>query len=372
LFGLREAPIFYSCDLLLALTPHKSETLLNLLLAVPDTFFYFVTAMKFYNNLLALCVFHPTVWGTTAFVVKTPNAVNSQTKLYSSSTYNYLNSDNLKTASVGAEELSQSETGGPLGKVAGSADEVSPAESMKDIWTTSAPIKVQGGSLRTWSFSDPSVERVQVLLKTEGRPLNANVELWHGPDNTPQKMAVYLEDGSLRPFNAVVETPNGQNAVAIRNTGQMEFPLSACVFEVVSDGTPLGADATGLKTVQGGAIFTTPFGASVSSVRVVLKTDGRPLSARIELLQGPSNNKQVMEIYSEDGLRRPFHCVIDTPGSGNVVRIVNAATMEYPLSASVEPYSGGTYTGGSTSASTDGDIMSFGTSASKFLLNPQM
>jgi hypothetical protein len=243
---------------------------------------------------------------------------------------------------------------------------------MKDIWTTSAPIKVQGGSLRTWSFSDYSVDRVQVLLKTEGRPLNANVELWHGPDNTPQKMAVYLEDGSLRPFNAIVETPNGQNAVAVRNTGAMEFPLSACVFEVESDGTPLAADVTGLKTVQGGAIFTTPFGSSVSSVRIVLKTDGRPLSARIELLQGPSNNKQVMEIYSEDGARRPFYCVIETPGSGNVVRIVNAATMEYPLSASVEPYSGDTYTGGSNSASTDGSIMSFGTSASTFLLNPQM
>jgi|JI61114DRNA_FD_contig_81_182906_length_1079_multi_3_in_0_out_0_2 hypothetical protein len=291
--------------------------------------------MKFTANLLALCVFQSAVLGTSAFVVKAPNAVN--TKLDATPySYQFVNGDAVKTASVSPQ--------GPSATGSSALNKASPAGGMtpvEDIWKTSAPITVQGGSLRTWSFSDPAVERVQVLLKTEGRPLNANVELWHGPDNTPQKMAVYLEDGSLRPFNCVLETPNGQNAIAVRNTGFMEFPLSACVLEEVGDGSSGGlADVptAALKTVQGGAIFTTPFASPVNSVRILLKTDGRPMSARIELLQGPSNNKQVMEIYTEDGLTRPFYCVLETPGSGNVVRIVNAATMEYPLVASVEPY----------------------------------
>jgi hypothetical protein len=182
---------------------------------------------------------------------------------------------------------------------------------------------------------------VQVLLKTEGRPLNANVELWHGPDNTPLKMKIYSEDGGLRPFMAVVETPRGGNTIAIRNTGQMEFPL-ACIVEAdvedAANGDQRLSDRSDLKTMQGGAILTFPFETSVSSVQVFLKTGGRPMHARIELLQGPNNDKQVIEIYTEDGLERPFYAVIETPGTGNVVRVVNTATVEFPLTLSVQPY----------------------------------
>jgi len=199
-------------------------------------------------------------------------------------------------------------------------------------------ILVQGGSLRTWSYRSPAVEQVQVVLSTDGRPLDADIELWHGPDNTPVKMRVYVENGQLRPFSAVVETPRGPNTIAIRNIGQVEFPLAA---NVVADNVDQPSDEclASSMTVQGGALRTYPFDPAVDSVQVLLKTDGRPLNARIELLQGPNNNKQVIELYTEDGMDRPFFCFLATPGSGNVVRIVNTAPVEFPMTAAVVPHS---------------------------------
>jgi len=199
-------------------------------------------------------------------------------------------------------------------------------------------ILVQGGSLRTWSYRSPAVEQVQVVLSTEGRPLDADIELWHGPDNTPCKMRVYVENGQLRPFSCVIATPRGPNTVSIRNIGQMEFPIAADVYanDVENPSVDTINSAT---TIQGGALRTYPFDPLVNSVEVLLRTDGRPLNARIELLQGPNNNKQVIELYTEDGCDRPFFCILETPGSGNVVRLVNTSPVEFPMAASVVPHS---------------------------------
>jgi hypothetical protein len=199
-------------------------------------------------------------------------------------------------------------------------------------------VLVQGGSLKTWSYRSPSVEQAQVILSSEGRPIDADIELWNGPDNTPCKMRVYVQNGEFHPFSAVLETPRGPNTVAIRNIAQLEFPLAAKVVADNVDHPNQEALASGM-VLQGGAMRTYPFHPEVESVQVFLKTDGRPLSARIELLQGPNNNEQVIELYMEDGMDRPFFCILATPGPGNVVRIVNTAPVEFPMTASVVPNS---------------------------------
>ena len=309
--------------------------------------------MKFCSNILAICAFAPVA---NAFIVQSPRSVIQprafQTEaLKADNNYSYLG--NLNTDDSAPERTAASKASAPsagavprqstgastLAKAVSSGEPISTKNVFENLPDT---ITVQGGALRTCSFEE-QVDRVSVYLKTDGRPLNANVELWQGPDNTPQKMSVYLEDGSTRPFRATVESPGSSNAVAIRNTGQIEFPLKAGVEPDMSgeDNNPaemLLNDTANRKTVQGGAVYTTPFPPSVQSVQVALRSDGRPMNARVELLQGPNNNKQVMDIYTEDGAARPFYVIIDTPGNGNVVRIVNTATVEFPLTAAIEPY----------------------------------
>lgn len=207
------------------------------------------------------------------------------------------------------------------------------------------PVIVQGGALRTWSFPTDNLERVLVCLETGGRHLNANVEVCQGPDNTPQIMDITVGKGALRPVKLVVETPGGDSSIFIRNTGPLEYPLVACVGAELSGAGPdsLGGvikrldDMNPGRLVQGGAVYSVPLDADVQSAQVLLKTDGRPLNARIELIQGPNSNKEVIELYTEDGLIRPLFTVIETPKEGNMIRIVNTATVEFPLIASVEP-----------------------------------
>ena len=197
---------------------------------------------------------------------------------------------------------------------------------------------IQGGSLKTWTYKSPFVEQVQVTISSEGRPLDSDIELWHGPENTPSKMRIYIENGAIRPFHAIIETPRGSNTVAVRNIGQVEFPILANIKanDIIH---PSQDCLSSFSTIQGGALRTYPFDSIVESSQIMLRTDGRPLNARIEMLQGPNNNKQVIELYTDDGCDRPFFCILETPGPGNVIRVVNTAPIEFPLFASVTPNS---------------------------------
>mmetsp|Transcript_25294 Transcript_25294/g.39180 ORF Transcript_25294/g.39180 Transcript_25294/m.39180 type:complete len:312 (-) Transcript_25294:526-1461(-) len=229
------------------------------------------------------------------------------------------------------------------------------SESAREAWFATwdalePAVRVQGGALKTWSYSDPEIERVYVAMTTEGppegNPLKVDVELNQGPDNTPQKMKIYSGKGRLRPFKMWIETPGPSSAVFVRNENPVEFP---CVCGVGAE-TASAGDA-GLiplsnaiyemspeQLVQGaGGVRSYDLDPAVKSVRIVMKTDGRPLNAKVELVQGPNAPKYTIDVYSEDGDLRPFVCVFETPGAGNVVRVLNSAPLEFPCLASVGP-----------------------------------
>jgi len=218
---------------------------------------------------------------------------------------------------------------------------------------------IQGGNcLKTWNIMNDNIDRVSVMVNNEGVPLSASVEVWQGPNSAPMRLQVASDDGNTYPFSAVLETPSKHNSIAVRNTSPMEFPMGACVVADVED-----ANAGGNKQAGQGAVVQAladlgesfqvhgdndvesfQFENTVESIQVMLQTDGRPLHARVELIQGPNDNKQVIDIFSENGSDQPFFAVIDTPSlfgmsGGATVRVVNTApSTVFPLSAIVEPY----------------------------------
>jgi hypothetical protein len=170
--------------------------------------------------------------------------------------------------------------------------------------------------------------------------LKAKIDLNQGPDNTPFMMQIYSGKGNYRPFKAVIETPGQTSSLFIRNVAPLEWPMSAHVTNVAADDSEVNdlmSFVTAPKIVQGGAVYTFPLRGSVSSVKVRLSTYGdRPLHAMIELVQGPNAPKHTVNLYTEDGSNRPFFGVMDTPGAGNVVRIVNQASLAMPLTVWLE------------------------------------
>ena len=204
----------------------------------------------------------------------------------------------------------------------------------------SPEVVVQGGGLRTWSHR--CSDRVQVVLRSDGRPFDAEVELWKGPNNTPFRVRVYGDNGWLRPFNCAIETPRGPNTIAVRNLGPIALPIAAGVSsERVSRPSP--ESSSNSQLVQGGASRNYPLDSNVRNVEVMLHARGNPMYARVEILQGPDASRQVLQLYSEDGYKRPLYCCFATPGCGNLVRVVNVAPVEFPLSVSLVPHSEGAH-----------------------------
>jgi len=324
---------------------------------------------------------------------------------------------------------------------------------VKSIWETSAPILVEASSLHTVDFEEPSVERVQILLKKANmdpisgkrkatrEPLIARVDLWHGPDSTPQNLAIYLEDEEYEddegyfqsenhrsssscdtPFSTIIETPQGHNTIAIRNIGEYsdllacvegeenenwykpsshtsnDSPLQSVIQRLKATTTPQRIDSTTARKFENGdeesnkavvGSCTVELPSKVASVKVLLQTDYmQPIQARIELelrmtdddnaddSLGPGTNyrivkRTIVEVYSEDGMHRPFFAILETPRKNNrksrlrrrkgkggeeaeqgwfgnnnndavsystSMKVVNISTTEFPLFATVEPH----------------------------------
>ena len=198
--------------------------------------------------------------------------------------------------------------------------------------------RIEGQTRKTWKFNNIAKDRVQVAVESEGRPIHADVQLWMGPDWTPFSLKTYSEDGKMRPVKTLVGTRNKAAMIEVRNKSEYEFPIKAAsnyasdaMAEVPAE---IPANTEGI-IIAGNALRSWPIEEGAKQVEVVLHTDGRQLNAKIELLNGPNNPKQVYEVFTNNGdLNRLVVC-FDIPDAGNTLRIVNLATVEFPCFASI-------------------------------------
>lgn len=224
----------------------------------------------------------------------------------------------------------------------------------------SAPptMQVQGGSRRTWSYGSghpDQMDEMHVELGSDGRPMDAEFELWQGPGNSPVRSRVYGDNGNNRRVYASVGTGGRgyTNTASIQNTGPLEFPINAEVggrrpFVSAYSGATSTRGGAGMRngqgggsqsqTIQGGALRTFTFDPSIGSVQVHCTSQGYPISANIEILQGPNSDRQGIELYSDDGRAKPVSYLLELPGYGSTIQIENTGPMTYPITVSVVPY----------------------------------
>lgn len=196
--------------------------------------------------------------------------------------------------------------------------------------------RIEGNTRKTWSFNDIKKDRVQVVLESEGRPVNADIQLWIGPDWTPFSLKTYSEDGKLRPIRTLVGTRNKAAMIEVQNQGEKVFPVLAAANYASEDMTKLPAEipaTTEGVRIQGNALHSWPIPEGSKQIEVVLHTDGKQLNAKIELLNAPNNPKQVYEVFTNNGdLNRLVVC-FDVPDPVATIRIKNIAKLEFPCYA---------------------------------------
>ena len=99
-----------------------------------------------------------------------------------------------------------------------------------NIWRMSPPVRVDGDTLRTWTITDEGTERVQLSIRSAGRPVEAKVELWQSPSFIPVTFTYCFDSGSDSPLHTILETPGLRaKTIAVYNTECGHCPFESSV-----------------------------------------------------------------------------------------------------------------------------------------------
>lgn len=163
-----------------------------------------------------------------------PNNVPARMELYSEDGYAHPWITQFRTAPQDAwGGITQVRNVGPMEfPMSASVTSAPPGQGIGDMTTstTMTPAKtVDGGALKTFMF-DHSTNSVYIEIFSQGLPINARVELWQGPSATKQLGRIYADNGSMRPWSAVIPLNTGYSgsggSICVVNEGPMEYPIS--------------------------------------------------------------------------------------------------------------------------------------------------
>jgi hypothetical protein len=214
-----------------------------------------------------------------------------------------------------------------------------------------------GGTIRTYKMP-LWANKCQMLFTTDGRPMKAEANLWLGPLRVVHTLKVDMEDGAKTPYQATLTFKKMGQVLKVSTSDSLEFPMLAGVYvpnpdraqelQMNTEDVWNAANPEQKKRVQGGstlggggAIRYWQVPANVQSVQLLgwSKDVGKKsFKLKIEVLQGPNNIKQGFFLQCGGGTQ-PYHSVIQTPGSGCVIRITNQKFVEDGLvQVAIVPY----------------------------------
>jgi len=83
--------------------------------------------------------------------------------------------------------------------------------------------RCDGGALRSYPI-DQASEQVEVVLNTDGKQLNARVELLNAPNNPKQTFECFTNNGELNSLVVCFNCPDPGNTIRVVNLAPVEFP----------------------------------------------------------------------------------------------------------------------------------------------------
>ena len=295
----------------------------------------------FRNNIVVFCV--TLVWAAAAFHVHHIPAITKRHYVASSSSTT-LYSSSASMQQIPKKDLSRTPDG------ASQLATVDGEDLSKYMLPSDLPnmVLLEGGdTIRTWTMP-PNTERVEYVVRSNGRPVHARVEMWLGPQRRLHGLDIYCEDGTETPLRGCFRMKKGCSTFSIRNIGKAEYPIFGGCRPADKDwnkaldtNTMSIFNANTKVHMQGDkAIRTWPIPSEVKSIQLIFfagRTGKRTTKAKIEILQAPDNRKQSYDLHC-GGSSQPYHCILETPGEGITLRIWNKNNYEFPFECVVVPY----------------------------------